>query len=143
VRSLIHRTIDTCYPAAYPPRAVAFFKTFHSAEAIQERATAGHVVVVAEDDHIVATGAAVDGEITGVFVVPERQGEGLGSLVMDELEATSFLAGHRAVRLSVSLPSRGFYEGRGYHIIEDCSIDVGEGQLLEYWEAEKPLAGES
>ncbi len=30
VRQLIHNTIDTCYSGVYPPRAVAFFKDFHS-----------------------------------------------------------------------------------------------------------------
>ncbi|MGB4441754.1 MAG: hypothetical protein WBJ62_05965 [Coriobacteriia bacterium] len=44
-----------------------------------------------------------------------------------------------AAELSVSLPSRGFYERRGYRILEACSIDVDEGERLDYWAAEKQL----
>jgi GNAT superfamily N-acetyltransferase len=139
VSALIHRTIYACYPAAYPPLAVAFFKQFHSPDAICDRASAGLVVVAEGDSGIVATGARAGCEISGVFVTPESQGQGLGAQVMDELEATALLEGHRTVRLSVSLPSRGFYERRGYVVVKDCSIDVGEGQRLLYWEAEKSL----
>ena len=43
------------------------------------------------------------------------------------------------VVLSVSLPSKRFYESLGFEIIEDRTIDVGEGQRLGYWEAKKTL----
>jgi hypothetical protein len=45
------------------------------------------------------------------------------------------------VELSVSLPSRRFYENLGYELVEACSIDVGEGQRLDFWKARKMLAG--
>ena len=140
VQGLIHRTIDACYAEVYPPQAVAFFKRFHSLEAIGERALAGAVVVVEDESGIVATGARAGSEISGVFVAPEMQGRGLGALVMEELEAGALAAGEPVARLDVSLPSRGFYERRGYLVQADRSIDVGEGQQLIYWEAEKPLA---
>jgi GNAT superfamily N-acetyltransferase len=140
VQGLIHRTIDVCYTEVYPPQAVTFFKRFHSLEAIRERALAGAVVVVEGESGLVATGARAGSEISGVFVAPEMQGRGIGALVMDELEADALAAGEPMVHLDVSLPSRGFYEGRGYVIQADRSIDVGEGQQLHYWEAEKPLA---
>jgi ribosomal protein S18 acetylase RimI-like enzyme len=143
VRDLIHRTIDACYPAEYPPRAVAFFKEFHSLGSIRERARAGCIVVVERGGRVVATGALVHGEVTGVFVDPESQGEGLGAIVMDELEALAARGGRTTLRLSVSLPSRGFYARRGYHVLEERAIDVGEGQSLKYWEAEKSLPGEA
>jgi len=140
VHALIHRTIDACYPSAYPPRAVDFFKNFHSLEAIGNRASADAVVVVEDDSGIVvATGACMGHEISGVFVAPEMQGNGLVALVMDELEAGVLAAGHRVARLDVSLPSRGFYERRGYVVVADRSIDLGGGQQLLYWEAEKSL----
>ncbi len=139
VQGLIHRTIDVCYAGVYPPQAVAFFKRFHSLEAIRERALAGAVVVVEDESGIVATGARAGSEISGVFVTPEMQGRGLGALVMDELEAGALAAGEPVARLDVSLPSRGFYERRGYVVQAGRSIDVGEGQRLLYWEAEKSL----
>jgi GNAT superfamily N-acetyltransferase len=139
VHALIHRTIDACYPAVYPPRAVDFFKRFHSLEAVSNRASAGHVVVVDDGSGIVATGARTGHEISGVFVAPEAQGRGLGALVMDALESGVLAAGNPVARLDVSLPSRGFYERRGYVVLANRSIDVGDGQHLLYWEAEKSL----
>jgi ribosomal protein S18 acetylase RimI-like enzyme len=126
VRRLISRTIDTSYPPTYPPRAVDFFGRVHADDAILERAKGGHLVVVEDAGTIVATGAIVAGEVTGVFVAPERQGDGLGGIVMDELEAHASRNGQRSVSLSVSLPSRGFYRRRGYRIVEARSIDVVE-----------------
>jgi hypothetical protein len=29
--------------------------------------------------------------------------------------------------------------GLGYKILEECSVEVGEGQQLHYWKASKPL----
>lgn len=142
VHALIHRTIDACYSGVYPSRAVEFFKRFHSLQAVGERASEGTVVVVDGDTGIVATGARTGDEIKGVFVAPELQGHGLGALVMDELEDGALAAGEQTVRLDVSLPSRGFYERRGYTVVAERAIDVDEGQQLRYWEAEKSLRRE-
>jgi GNAT superfamily N-acetyltransferase len=138
---LIHDTIDRCYSGLYPPRAVRFFKEFHSRDNILERHTAGTVLVAEDDGELVATGATVAGEIAGVFVHPRFQGRGIGGQVMDRLEEIARSAGHKTASLSVSLPSRGFYGRRGYRVLESRSIDVGGGERLDYWEAEKRLDG--
>jgi GNAT superfamily N-acetyltransferase len=141
VTRLIHSTIVACYTGVYPPRAVAFFKDYHALERVVERHAAGRVVVACSGDDIVATGSLVGPEISGVFVDPALQGRGVGALVMDALESAARETGLLAAELSVSLPSRGFYECRGYRILEARSIDVGEGERLEYWAAEKSLEG--
>jgi hypothetical protein len=74
VQRLIHDTIDRRYSGLYPPRDVQFFKEFHSRDSILERHNAGAVLVVEHDQDIVATGATVDGEISGVFVRVQFQG---------------------------------------------------------------------
>jgi hypothetical protein len=62
---------------------------------------------------------------------------------MDDLESAASAAGHRSVHLDVSLPSRSFYERRGYANLHRRAIDVGDGERLDYWTAEKSLgAGE-
>ena len=58
---------------------------------------------------------------------------------MRELENEAKARGCTESELSVSLPSRGFYEGLGYEMLEECLIDVGEGQHLDFWKARKPL----
>jgi GNAT superfamily N-acetyltransferase len=142
VRRLIHLSIDSSYSGVYPPRAVQYFKDFHSLCRIEERQAAGQVLVVERDGEVVATGAIVGEEVTGVFVDPRFQKLGIGGQVMDRLEGIARAAGSTAVRLDVSLPSRGFYESRGYEFLESRCIDVCEGERLDYWAAEKSL-GES
>ncbi len=95
-------------------------------------------MIVAEwDGEILATGSLVGAEITGVFVRADLQGKNLGSLVMNRLESLATENGHKYVELSISLPSRGFYEKRGYRITQPASIDMGMGQSLDYWEGRK------
>jgi tRNA-Thr(GGU) m(6)t(6)A37 methyltransferase TsaA len=139
VGSLIRDTIRASYAPAYPPRAIDFFLNYHTDSAIEERAVNGLVITAERDSGIVATGSIVGNEITGVFVRPDLQGKGIGSIVMDELEAWATREGRGHVTLSISLPSRGFYEKRGYEITEADRIDVGMGQAIDYWEGRKIL----
>jgi GNAT superfamily N-acetyltransferase len=144
VRELIHHTIDVSYSPVYPPRAVRFFKDFHSEAKIIERHRKGEILVVEKDGKVIATGSIVDVDILGVFVDPEFQHQGYGKSLMQELEKKAVVNGISEVALGVSLPSRRFYEILGYEIIEERAIDVGEGQRLDYWEAKKTLVrGES
>ena len=143
VRDLIHRTIDGCYSGVYPPRAVQFFKDFHSEAQILERQRNGDILVLEHDGNLVATGTIVGGDIFGVFVDPGFQRHGYGAAIMRELEGRARTRGYFESELSVSLPSRGFYEGLGYRMLEECTTDVGEGESLNYWKARKDLGNES
>ena len=140
VHRLIHATIDACYAGSYPPRAVQFFKDYHSEAAIAERHQRGNVLVCEENGAIIATGSILDGEILGVFVSPAHQGRGCGKALMCELERRARMKRLTEVTLSVSLPSRRFYERLGYEVGPPLSHDVGEGQRLDYWKARKALS---
>jgi GNAT superfamily N-acetyltransferase len=139
VRELILRTIDLSYSAVYPPRAVQFFKDFHSEENILQRCRDGGILIVEKDGRIIGTGSLVGAEILGVFILPELQSQGHGSSLMHALERRAVDFGINEVRLSISLPSRKFYESLGYEVIGNHSFDVGEGQKLDYWNAHKAL----
>ena len=139
VRRLIHQTIDGCYSGVYPPRAVQFFKEFHSEEKIMDRHRKGEILVVEQEGNLIATGAIVGGDIFGVFVHPEFQHCGHGRALMCQLENRAKARGCKESELSVSLPSKGFYESLGYKMLEKSSIDVGGGQHLDFWVARKPL----
>lgn len=141
LKRLIHETIDTAYSGWYPPRAVAYFKGYHSEEGILERQRNGEVLVIELDGEIVATGTFLDGEILGVFVRPASQRRGYGEALMQELEKRAKARGHASCTLNVSLPSRQFYERLGYRLGEMLSADMGEGQSLDYWVGTKALTG--
>jgi GNAT superfamily N-acetyltransferase len=136
---LIFRTIETSYSGVYPPRAIAFFKQFHSEEKVLQRIETGVILVAEQDSQLIAT-ASLDGqEITAVFVDPDRQRFGFGQLLMKDLEARARKSGMRETVLSVSLPSRKFYERLGYQMVEERCRDLGDGQSLKFWKAKKRL----
>lgn len=139
LRRMVHNTIHACYSGVYPDRAVQFFEEYHSKEKILERSRSGEILIVEREGAIVATGSLVGNEISGVFVSPDVQGQGYGKRIMRELESRAQEQGIPEVILSVSLPSRKFYENLDYEILSERSIDVGEGQVLNYWPARKIL----
>jgi GNAT superfamily N-acetyltransferase len=138
---MIYETIDASYSGVYPPRAVDFFKEHHSEKKITERSSIGEVLVLISerDGSILATGSLTDSEIIGVFVHPDHQRQGHGKAIMAELERKARAKGLSEVNLSVSLPSRMFYENLGYDVLDECAIDVGEGEYLKYWSGKKVL----
>lgn len=139
VQRLIYQTIDACYSGVYPPRAVQFFKEFHSEEKIIERSQKGQIVVLEQGGKVIGTGTIVGSEIFGVFVAPEFQHRGHGATLLRELETKARTNGCKEAELSVSLPSRDFYESLGYDILEEASIEVGAGERVDFWKASKRL----
>lgn len=139
LNQIIHKTIEYSYSGIYPDRAVMFFKKYHSENNILERARKGEVLVLEKDGTILATGSIVENEISGVFVEPKSQGFGFGSEIMFELEKRAITKRISEVTLSVSLPSKKFYENLHYEILEELEIDVGDGQYLKYWKGIKKI----
>jgi GNAT superfamily N-acetyltransferase len=136
---MICETIDASYSGVYPPRAVDFFKEHHSEKKITERSAIGEILVLIskQDGSILATGSLVDAEIFGVFVHPDHHRQGHGKAIMAELERKARAEGLSEVSLSISLPSRKFYECLGYDVLDECALDVGEGEYLKYWPGKK------
>jgi ribosomal protein S18 acetylase RimI-like enzyme len=139
VKLLIQRTIDACYTGVYSPRAIQFIKECHSERKIIERHKQGRMLVAEQDGKLVATGGIFGRDIFGLFVHPEFQRRGIGKALMLELEDIAKISGSKKTTLNVSLTSIAFYAKLGYEILMKCSIDVGEGQQLDFWKARKPL----
>ncbi len=139
LNNLIYRTIEISYREAYPSRAIDFFKQFHSEEEIIKRTTSGTVLVVEQNGELIATASLDGAEIFAVFVDPDRQGAGLGKKLMELLENQARKDGVIETVLSISLPSRRFYEGLGYQVVEERSRGLGNDQTLKFWKAEKRI----
>src|ERR1700687_1192610 len=118
---LISETIGISYAEVYPPRAVQFFKDFHSEKNIVDRSKTGTTLVVEEDGELVATGSLVDGEILAMFVHPRLQKGGRGKALMKALENEARASSVTEIGLSISLPSKRFYESLGYKVVEEKS----------------------
>ncbi|MDX1491705.1 MAG: GNAT family N-acetyltransferase [Pseudohongiellaceae bacterium] len=139
IYALIQNTISQSYSPVYPSRAVEYFQRMYSAEKILANSSEGLTLMAKLGDTVVGTGTAINDEISGVFVSNSHQGCGIGSKIMKRLELSIAQAGKSSVSLSVSLPAVKFYKGLGYEGFEEMSIDVGEGQTLDYWMATKSI----
>lgn len=131
VRFIVKTTIETVYPDYYPKGAVDFFLCHHSDEEIKKAVIAGGVYLIQDDDKIMGTGSINGNEISRLFVLPQYQGKGYGTAMMDELERIVF-CNHSQILLDASLPAYGMYVHRGYVPMEYHSIKTENGHYLCY-----------
>lgn len=87
IYNVLHTTIKTIYSKYYPKEVVDFFCSHHSREHILDGIASGNMGVLMDGDVIVGTGCYEGNHITGVYVLPNCQNKGCGSLIMDCLEA--------------------------------------------------------
>ncbi len=80
IYALVQNTIKSTYPKYYPTEVVDFFCEHHSLAAITQDVENGNVSVLLVNGNMVGTGSFVDNHITRVYVLPEYQGMGYGTL---------------------------------------------------------------
>ncbi|MCM1496571.1 MAG: GNAT family N-acetyltransferase [Bacteroides sp.] len=138
IARMVQQTIQQVYPKYYPDGVVQFFSELHQEEHIIADIEKGCVWILQADSQIVATGTLVENHITRVFVLPEYQGKGYGSRLMEVLERQTAENNHK-VCLDASLPAVAFYAGRGYRTISHGTVETNQSQVLIYEIMEKPF----
>lgn len=138
IYKLVQDTIKIVYPKYYPKEVVDFFCEHHSLENILRDIENGVVGVLIDNDRMVGTGCYQDNHITRVYVLPEFQGRGYGSFIMEQLEDIIAVE-YDKVFLDASLPACHLYEKRGYQTIRHDRWNVENGVVLVYEIMEKEL----
>ena len=111
---LIVATLRTSNAADYAPAVIARVAEEFSAERLAGMLERRRVLVACEGPLIVGT-AALDGDrVRSVFVAPERQGEGIGAMLVAEIARSAAEACVTGLTLQSSLTARGFYAGLGF-----------------------------
>ena len=131
VCDIVQGTKSAVYPHYYTKAVVDFFGRLHSIENIKRDINSGKIDVLLEDDKIIGTGSRVDNHITRVYVLPENEGKGYGTIIMDRLEEEIFKQ-FDYCDLDASLPAAIFYEHRGYKTTEHKKHDIGDGEVMIY-----------
>ncbi len=145
---LAHTTISTIYPRYYPKGVVDFFLYHHSPDNIRTDIAAGLVWLLEEDGpsyygvshhgQSIGTVTIKENSINRLFVLPECQGRGYGSQLMDFAEQK--VGGwFDTVYIDSSLPAKEMYQKRGYKEVRTCHIRTNSGDVLVYDEMEKKL----
>lgn len=68
-----------------------------------------------------------DGRLLGVFVHPDRTGEGIGRALFGDIEARARTAGLDALTIHSALNAVGFYEAVGFERVEDADGTAASG----------------
>lgn len=139
VFEIVQNTVKTIYPKYYPKEVVDFFCELHSRENIAKDIESGKAGILLVDEQIVGTGSHDGNHITRVYVLPEFQGKGYGSFIMQCLEDE--ISGKcDKVLLDASLPASQLYERRGYRTIRHEKWFVENDVVLVYEVMEKELS---
>jgi GNAT superfamily N-acetyltransferase len=106
---------ETC-SRSYSPQQIAAWTNVLSVDDYTTLMRRRLLVVATDADTVVGFGQLDPdaGEIDAVYVLPQRQGEGIGRRLLSELERLALLRGLRRLAVSATLNATGFYERAGY-----------------------------
>lgn len=139
IKNIVHSSILTIYPNYYPKEVVDFFIKHHSDENILKDIIAGNVYLLSDSHNNIVGTATIEGEyMNRVFVLPDYQGKGYGSYMMDFIEKRILSVNNR-ICVDSSLPAFGIYLRRGYLPVEYKVEQVENGRVLWYSEMIKNL----
>ena len=131
VYNIVQGTKTEIYPHFYTQAVVDFFGRLHSIDNIEKDIKDSRIDILSVDGKIIGTGSRTDNHITRVYVLPEYEGKGYGSVIMEHLESDIF-SEHEECVLDASLPATMFYEHRGYRTVEHKKHDIGDGEVMIY-----------
>lgn len=138
VAEIVEKTVKAIYPHYYPDGAVQFFLDLHNEHRIREALDREAVYLAVVQGEIVGTGSIRENEICRLFILPEYQGKGYGSRLMDLLEEKVFRQ-YQAVHIDASFPAESMYLKRGYQITSYEKIKTENGDFLCYHTMEKAM----
>lgn len=128
---IVQHTKAEIYPDYYTIAVVDFFGRLHSIDSIVKDIEAGRISVLIKGGEIIGTGSHTENHITRVYVLPEFQGQGYGSHIMNELENEIFPK-YDYCELDASLSACIFYENRGFKTVKHVKYDIGNGAFMIY-----------
>ena len=103
----------------YPAEVIARVAGNFTAEAVLELLNRRVVLVATQDQVVVATAALDASVVRSVFVNPTLQGQGIGRLLMIEIELRAREAGVTVLSVPSSLTAEPFYSKLGFHTVRD------------------------
>lgn len=126
-------------------------RKFYNLDALTEQMDQGHVFIIAteEGEDIGFASYNMIEEAPGIFklqklyLLPEKQGSGLGRFLVEEVISKVRGAGGIKLILNVNRynKSRGFYEKLGFVITEKVDIPIGEHFFMNDYVMEREIGG--
>lgn len=144
IRSVARETWHAAYDDILGPEAVDdTLDEWYTLDGLREQAgDSEHAFYVAETDGIVGFAqASPDSERGGVwalirlYVLPDRWGEGIGTRLLEHIEADARDAGAERLRLGVLTDNDigvSFYESRGFAFVEEMRDERNDAPVSVY-----------
>jgi putative acetyltransferase len=129
---LIHHVVDICYGDVYPTKALAMYKNFHSCENIKNDAASGYCVVAEKDGELVGTGTLLEDHVRRVYISPQYQKNGIGSMIYRALEERALQNQVPHLGLGASIIAREFWEAQGFLFNREEHVPVEDEKLIFY-----------
>lgn len=136
VSDLIRKTISISNKKDYPEDIMDQLIEIETPEHVLERSSWTHFYVVLEGDAIMGCGAIGpywgkedESSLFTIFVDPDKQGKGIGRLIMNTLESDEFFLRAKRIEIPASITGVPFYLKMGYHY-KDGITEPDEEHLI-------------
>jgi len=114
ISALIRRTLRVSNAADYSVEEINRVYAYFSEAGVRARILRQDVFVAEIDGQIIATVGYEKAELWALFVAPESQRLGLGTMLVEHVERHARKRGDRQLGLAASLTGVEFYERLGY-----------------------------
>ena len=139
IYDIAHSTINKIYPNYYPEDVVTFFINHHSIKNIKNALNEETVLLIKYGEVNIGTGSVLKNEIRRMFILPDFQGLGYGTQLLNQLESKIKSNGYTEALLDSSLVAQSLYKRNGYSSIKHQKIITPKGQFLCYNQMLKKL----
>lgn len=135
---MIQETCKTSFKDYYPDKWIEYTVSRQTVERLRDKASKISFYVVKDNNQIVGCGAIGDyyGKqdescIFSFFVKADKQGKGIGKVIMKAIENDKYFTRAKVVYVASSIPALPFYKKMGYHFKDEKMIFEDGSFLLE------------
>ncbi|MCL4831108.1 MAG: GNAT family N-acetyltransferase [Caldilineaceae bacterium] len=114
VSEIIRRTMRVSNSVDYPLEQLQPLIDYFSPAKVEQINRTRTCLVAEANGQLVATAGLEEDEVVTFFVLPEQQGRGIGSALLQQLEAYGRAQGIAELKLHASLTGAPFYARRGF-----------------------------
>ena len=98
------------------------------------------IVAVNQQSEIVGFSSITpQGYLHSMFVHKDFQGEGIATILLNEIEQYAITNGIMRITSEVSLPARAFFEKKGYIVEEEQKRKANQLSLTNFWMAKQTI----
>jgi N-acetylglutamate synthase-like GNAT family acetyltransferase len=118
VSNLIRKCLIEVVSKSYPKKAIDSLYHFFTPALIIKNSKDRTIFVAVQGNKVIGTASLKADTVFTVFVNPNVHGKGIGSKLMDRVEALAKKKGYTILKVPSATSSYGFYKSRGYKKIK-------------------------